>query len=288
MRGGRGAGLAATFEGDERSGQWERRQPSAPERERRGRPRAVDVDLVFEGLEGLEGGGQGGALGATAVADGFEAAGERGELVACLHGRGAPALARALARGRGGRCGPGRHGRRGGRRRGGCGGRRAGRLHDLDLSGAAEHHLGSTLEALDAARRAHAPPLVEPLRLARRGLQERQQDDDAKRTRIVAGELQDPGVPDRAGRSDLALHGHHLPDVAARLLPRDDERRGGACGRGRERDEGDEREGALHGRRSSAWLPPWKPSVRVGPCRRGRRPRRRRPRRAPAREPRSR
>src|SRR5206468_2497677 len=83
-------------------------------------------------------------------------------------------------------------------------GRRAARLHDLDLSGAAEHHLGSTLEALDAARRAHAPPLVEPLRLARRGLEERQQDDDAKRARIVAGELQDPGVPDRAGRRALA------------------------------------------------------------------------------------
>ena len=157
--------------------------------------------------------------------------------------------------------------------------------HDLDLCGAAEHHLGSTLEALDTARRAHAPPLVEPLRLARRGLEEGQQDDDAKRTRIVAGELQDPGVPDRAGRRDLALHGHHLPDVAARFPPRDDGRRGGVCGRGRERDQGEEREGALHGRRSSARLPPWKPSVRVGPCRRGPRPR---PRRAPAREPRSR
>src|SRR5947199_367170 len=130
--------------------------------------------------------------------------------------------------------------------------RLAARLDDLDLPGAAEHHLGSTLEALDASRRAHAPPLVEALRQAGRGLEERQQDDDTKCARIVAGEFQDPGVADGAGRRDLALHAHDLTDVAARLLPRDDGWwRGGACGPGRERDECGERGDALHGRGSS-------------------------------------
>src|SRR5439155_3656116 len=194
----------------------------------------------------------GGALGAAAVADGVEAAAERRQLLARLSGGSAPAFARPLARGRGGRRGLGGQRRRGGRRRGGGGRRRlAARLDDLDLAGAAEHHLGSTLEALDAARRAHAPPLVEALRLAGRSLEERQQDDDAKCARIVAGEFQDPGIPDGAGRRDLAFHAHDLADVAARLLPRDDRRRGGACGPGRERDECGERGDALHGRGSS-------------------------------------
>src|SRR5439155_25869159 len=109
----------------------------------------------------------------------------------------------------------------------------------------------TTLEALDASRRAHAPPLVEALRQAGRGLEERQQDDDTKCARIVAGEFQDPGVADGAGRRDLALHAHDLTDVAARLLPRDDGSRGGACGPGRERDECGKRGYALQGRISS-------------------------------------
>src|SRR5439155_23449060 len=160
-------------------------------RSRRGRPRrrahrpvgtpalaAGAVDFALCGVEGGQGGGQGGALGGAAVAEVVEQAGERREPLARLAGGGAPALARALARGRGGRRGSGG---RGGRWRGG---RLAARLHDLDLPGPAEHHLGPTLEALDAARRPHAPALVEALRLAARALEERQPDDDTEPARI--------------------------------------------------------------------------------------------------------